>query len=463
MGEHELADIQRPNVPQHSRDERAKSSRHVSEMSLEKLYRKRALDRQNQRELRHKKKARMLELEEQVEELKRRLADSESQRQHLEASKLDTSMKIDRVVSILATIGQSGDHLGLAGHSHYTPDLPAGTHSTVSASDEITSALLSESGNEFAFQDLPAPWNSLSSVVLPIDSADLFGFNDFSVEMSILSSTCELAVPGQPTTENETWSSPPQFSGETSGPPNMKRVLKEHTHPEFHEPRIKMNMIRDATPIWSIVPRFTDATCNMDHLIMDLIHESRQESDRSKRTKEFSSNFPSVESLLNPVLYNPEKPVASTIASHVAKVTKGFSIPEKIAMVYMISILIRWYIRPTEENYDAIPEFLRPTTSQLLIQHPAWIDTVGWPGVRERLIRYMDFKTFPKYASLLNLSFSINWPHNLSGILEKHSNEGFVVTQDFIRHIRDINNWTVGQALIDAYPFLKGAVNVNNM
>lgn len=38
----------------------------------------------------------------------------------------------------------------------------------------------------------------------------------------------------------------------------------------------------------------------------------------------------------------------------------------------------QWIITPTKQNYEAMPEYLRPLEVQLTIPHPAWIDVIVW-------------------------------------------------------------------------------------
>lgn len=145
-----------------------------------------------------------------------------------------------------------------------------------------------------------------------------------------------------------------------------------------------------------------------------------------------------------------------------------YTTPEKTALLYMMCIYIRWLIAPTREHYDAIPEFFRPTGAQLVVPHPFWIDTLGWPRVRERLVSHLDHTRYRDFASIIVKSFSIGWPHHaLEGILEASPEPtadgkatNYVMTKAFVQHVREPKNWTVGPELVEAFPFLEGAVNV---
>ncbi|ERT00651.1 hypothetical protein HMPREF1624_01880 [Sporothrix schenckii ATCC 58251] len=291
--------------------------------------------------------------------------------------------------------------------------------------------------------------------------------------------------------------------------------------------RVEANRLRDASPVWAVTPPYVPPTSNVDDVIINLVYKRRRGQSVGSRaamgasstgrslstasaatttttgtsagstgsttpsasvsvstaatspSDEFThTHFPSVHSLLNPVLYEPDRPVASTIARHVAGTVMDYASPEKTALLYITCIYVRWLITPTREHYDAIPEFFRPTGAQLVVPHPVWIDTLGWPRARERIVSHLDHTRYRDFASILVKSLSIGWPHNgLEGILEARSElaggssstttgtatgdgKNYVITQAFVQHVREAKNWTVGPELVEAFPWLDGAVNV---
>lgn len=53
-------------------------------------------------------------------------------------------------------------------------------------------------------------------------------------------------------------------------------------------------------------------------------------------------------------------------------------LPEQVAVVYVMFLLMRWLINPTVENYYRIPEWFTPRPSQLFVKHPYWMDHIPW-------------------------------------------------------------------------------------
>ncbi|KIW02317.1 uncharacterized protein PV09_06463 [Verruconis gallopava] len=183
---------------------------------------------------------------------------------------------------------------------------------------------------------------------------------------------------------------------------------------DFIQGQARANAIRDRESLWSCLPKHCDPTGPFDEMILDLLRTYRDRNHMTETPLEFGhSDFPSVNSLLNPIIDEPDKPVSSTIARHMARVIRVNTLPEKIALLYITCMLIRWQICPSAENYATMPRFMQPGSAQLVIAHPVWIDTIGWPKARQRLIEEMDFTEYPDWASLITRSFSINWPYGL--------------------------------------------------
>ena len=102
---------------------------------------------------------------------------------------------------------------------------------------------------------------------------------------------------------------------------------------DFNTARVTANTMGAGSPIWSAVPRYTPPTTPIDSLIVNLIESRKLNYQHDADIREFShKNFPSVNSLLNPSVAEPDEPVASTIARHVVGIIRVHTLPEKLAV-----------------------------------------------------------------------------------------------------------------------------------
>lgn len=227
--------------------------------------------------------------------------------------------------------------------------------------------------------------------------------------------------------------------------------------------RLQANSIRSSRPIWAITPAFTQPTSNVDNLIFSLINKATPVSSSGNHPQEFTATtFPSIMSLLNPSdpTTSDSHPVSSTIAKHVARVVTVSTLPEKIALLYVLCLLVRWQICPTQSHYEALPSHFRPTSLQLLREYPFWVSTIAWPDARDRIIEHMDFTEYDVFARTINKTFTVNWSYGLAAILQSDDEGGFVLSKRFLEHVRELRNWTVERELVDAFGFLDGVVNL---
>jgi len=59
------------------------------------------------------------------------------------------------------------------------------------------------------------------------------------------------------------------------------------------------------------------------------------------------------------------------------------------------------------------------------------------------------------------MSCSTTWPLSVAEAVEVHTNTGsLVLTEKFMNHVADLNNWTYGRKFLKAFPELEGVLNV---
>jgi hypothetical protein len=213
--------------------------------------------------------------------------------------------------------------------------------------------------------------------------------------------------------------------------------------------------LSSGSDIWSRLPTHTLPTCPLDEVVTDLIQTRRPYELLGGNSQEFQQRpFPSVHSLLNPEdkMETEKSPVTSSIVTKIIQVMTVPTLPEQLAILYFMGSVIRWLISPTESNYNSMPEWLRPTPTQISTPHPIWIDLFVWPGARSRMCASQSFHGQNAIMSeLCNASLSINWPYQLSDTVMRVNcpDSEIVLTPSFDRHIKDLKNWSVGPKLLD--------------
>lgn len=209
-----------------------------------------------------------------------------------------------------------------------------------------------------------------------------------------------------------------------------------------------------STPIKNCSP-----TCPLDSLLLDFLHERRQRAAEGLPTQEIiGPRYPSVSSLLNPL--KDSHPLSKVFIDILQTFPDISQLPERVAVLYVMFLLMRWQIHPSQENYERLPEFVRPLPGQLYTPHPAWLDSLPFPAMRERLITdYAPPETFPfeHFFIPFTTTLSLNWPYeDTDTLLQSPESDELMINPVFERHLRRLENWTLGDSFARAFPQLEG-------
>ncbi|KAK6373680.1 hypothetical protein LTS17_008173 [Exophiala oligosperma] len=127
---------------------------------------------------------------------------------------------------------------------------------------------------------------------------------------------------------------------------------------------------------------------------------------------------------------------------------------QRIALMYVCQTLMQYRENPTPDNLARVPEFLRPRPSQEKIQHPAVIDFLIWPALRDRLVfEYQKYTSTGAFSKAFVENFNFYWPYPDRDIfVYDPANDGYEISPMFLRHAYEIRNWTMKPAFFKQFP-----------
>ncbi|KAG0154962.1 hypothetical protein PDIDSM_535 [Penicillium digitatum] len=154
------------------------------------------------------------------------------------------------------------------------------------------------------------------------------------------------------------------------------------------------------------------ATCPLDNILLDFLQSRQHEAAQGiPRQKLAGPPYPSVSSLLNPERSVYSHPVSKVFTDILHTFPDLSSLPVQVAVLYTMFLLMRWQVYPTQENYERLPEWLTPRPTQILHPHPAWMDYVPWPGMRDRIITNYQNYPFENWFIPFTSGMRVNWPY----------------------------------------------------
>lgn len=249
----------------------------------------------------------------------------------------------------------------------------------------------------------------------------------------------------------------------TQGGPGMGDRSQHHQQPDVN-PASGLPAHRESWVTYSAPIKNCSPTSTLDNLLLAFIHERRQRAAEGIPTQEVvGPRYPSVSSLLNPATNAYVHPMSKVFADILTTFPGLCTLPERVAVLYYMFLNMRWWINPSQENFDLLPRWARPVPAQQSTPHPAWIDHVPFPRMREKLVReynpseYLFDDFFIPYTGTL----SVNWPYEPEdALLQTADSSELLINPVFERHLRRLQNWTLGEAFDRAYPQLRGTYNL---
>ncbi len=206
-----------------------------------------------------------------------------------------------------------------------------------------------------------------------------------------------------------------------------------------------------ATPVRNIGP-----TCPLDGLLLDFLAERQRRAAGGESSQNLvGPPYPSLSSLLNPERSSLAHPLSKVFTDMLGTFPDLATLPEQVAVLYIMFLIMRWQISPTQENYNRLPEWVTPRPSQLFTPHPAWIDHLPWPRMRDKMVYLYPNIPFDTWFIPYTATLSVNWPYEPTDtLISMPESEELSINPVFERHLRDLHNWSLGPAFARSFPML---------
>ncbi|CAL5871213.1 uncharacterized protein PFLUO_LOCUS5460 [Penicillium psychrofluorescens] len=242
-----------------------------------------------------------------------------------------------------------------------------------------------------------------------------------------------------------------------SSQPNPSSNPSSPPYAQTSNPHIESNMPAFAAPIRNVSP-----TCPLDTILRDFLHHRQKEAAQGvPRQKLVGPPYPSVSSLLNPEKSANSHPASKVFTDILRTFPDISALPEQVAVLYIMFLLMRWQIYPTQENYERMPEWFTPRPSQLFHPHPAWMDYVPFPRMRDRLVASHQDYLFENWFIPFTRGLSVNWPYEATDcLLSTGDSDELLINPVFERHLRNLANWSLGPLFAEQYPGLLGTARI---
>ena len=130
------------------------------------------------------------------------------------------------------------------------------------------------------------------------------------------------------------------------------------------------------------------------------------------------------------------------------------NIAQRIALMYVCQTLLQYRENPTKENLERVPIWFRPRPAQEKIQHPAVIDFLIWPGMRDRLVfEHEKYTRTGDFSAAFVNNFNFHWPYTEREIYTFNPmSQAYEVSKFFLEYAYDFRNWTMKSDFFKKFP-----------
>ncbi|KAF2438534.1 hypothetical protein P171DRAFT_436997 [Karstenula rhodostoma CBS 690.94] len=254
------------------------------------------------------------------------------------------------------------------------------------------------------------------------------------------------------------------------------------------------------------LPRNVPTTCPLDAILLDFLTERQNRAAQGDHIRTIVGPlYPNFTPIVHPERNVGAHPLSKLFTDILRTFPDVCGLPEQVAIVYIMFLVMRWQIEPTAENYDRLPDWVTPRASQLFVPHAVWNDHLPWPKLRDRLINSPTPVPFDAFFIPFTTTISLNWPYepcdcllpasklhapslsatssipasspystavNAGSPTGPHTphaastpgvpkeDEEWLINPAFESHLRNLNNWSLGAAFRSAFPAFGDAVRI---
>ncbi|RAR03606.1 bzip transcription factor protein [Stemphylium lycopersici] len=256
------------------------------------------------------------------------------------------------------------------------------------------------------------------------------------------------------------------------------------------------------------LPRNLPATCPLDVILLDFLQDRQNRAAEGVPMKTLvGPHYPNFTSLAYPDRVVESHPLSKLFTDILRTFPDICAKPEQVAIVFIMFLIMRWQIEPTQENYDRLPHWATPRPSQLFTAH-------ALPRLRDKIIASQPPVSFENFFIPFTTTISLNWPYEhrdcllpasavrtstlsttssvtASSPFSTHVNAGspqgpatpqppstngpgamptigplpkeedqWLINPAFETHLRDLNNWTLGPSFRGTFPVFADAVKI---
>ncbi|CAD6444636.1 686738bb-7a85-42da-8403-1e22c324256e [Sclerotinia trifoliorum] len=219
----------------------------------------------------------------------------------------------------------------------------------------------------------------------------------------------------------------------------------------------------DALQPWALpILNTSSPTCGVDTLLLNIIRTQKEIARQGASESDIiGPPQPSMKALIYPNDQNQTHLISTMISRLLTNLTiKGLA--ERAGCLYLMYHICQWQIYPSSSTYGNLTDWTSPRTSQLITPHPVWVDSIFWGKLKDRVIEKQELYANEEFQNAYIICINVNWPRPDLEAFRFEGNDIFI-TEEFENHIKTLSNWSLDERFAARYPELAPLARISGV
>ncbi|PQE04939.1 bZIP transcription factor protein [Rutstroemia sp. NJR-2017a BBW] len=200
-------------------------------------------------------------------------------------------------------------------------------------------------------------------------------------------------------------------------------------------------------------------TCGVDTILMSIVRQQKELAQQGASIGQvIGPSQPSMKALLSPEDPNQTHTISTAISNLLLNLAVR-GLVERAGYLYLLYQLCQWQICPSSTTYSNLTDWSSPRTSQLITPHPIWADSILWGKLKDKVIENQQLYANEEFQNAYILCIDANWPYDDLDAFRFEGNDVFI-TEAFEKHVRTLSNWSLDERFAARYPELADLVRI---
>ncbi|KAK4199183.1 hypothetical protein QBC40DRAFT_282353 [Triangularia verruculosa] len=208
-------------------------------------------------------------------------------------------------------------------------------------------------------------------------------------------------------------------------------------------------------PRWSMMVAHSDFDGTLHGFLSGFLVEARARLQDASTPEDVFGTHAHIGALFDKDEFEKAPPLSQWATRVVHSIVRDQRCMTSFGSMYVLFWVARWMIMPTEEYFNAIPSWMRPTPNQFFMPHPMILDFLIWPALRDYVVQFPSLHVGMDWLVVLCDTITCAWPGTVGEALCRDEITGITDLTPVAKNVAGrLESWSLGSTFI---PYMTNA------